>query len=117
MVEMKDREALEKASSNLDAFQVLQAQGVAMTHLYVRSEVEFHLRTLMFAPLDCVTEYSATGSANCALAGLLAHLDDGVDREYDWRIAQGVEMGRPSELIQNSGFKMAIRSIFMEQGE
>jgi len=32
------------------------------------------------------------------LAGLLAHLDDAVDRDYGWRIAQGVEMGRPSEL-------------------
>jgi trans-2,3-dihydro-3-hydroxyanthranilate isomerase len=98
MVELKDREALEKARPNLDAFQVLQAQGVAMTHLYVRSEDEFDLRTRMFAPLDGVTEDPATGSANCALAGLLAHLDDAVDRDYDWRIAQGVEMGRPSEL-------------------
>ena len=98
MVELKDREALEKARPNLDAFQVLQAQGVAMMHLYVRSEDEFDLRTRMFAPLDGVTEDPATGSANCALAGLLAHLDDAVDRDYDWRIAQGVEMCRPSEL-------------------
>ncbi|MDA0288935.1 MAG: PhzF family phenazine biosynthesis protein, partial [Proteobacteria bacterium] len=98
MVELKDREALEKARPNLDAFQVLQAQGVAMMHLYVRSEDEFDLRTRMFAPLDGVTEDPATGSANCALAGLLAHLDGAVDRDYGWRIAQGVEMGRPSEL-------------------
>ena len=98
MVELKDREALEKVRPNLDTFQVLQAQGVAMTHLYVRSEDEFDLRTRMFAPLDSVTEDPATGSANCALAGLLAHLEEGVDRDYDWRIAQGAEMGRPSEL-------------------
>ena len=98
MVELKDREALEKARPNLDAFPVLQAQGVAMVHLYLRSEDEFDLRTRMFAPLDGVTEDPATGSANCALVGLLAHLAEGVNREYDWRIAQGVEMGRPSEL-------------------
>ena len=98
MVELKDREVLEKARPNLDAFQVLQAQGVAMTHLYVNSEDEFDLRTRMFAPLDGAPEDPATGSANCALAGFLAHLEEGVDREYDWRIAQGVEMGRPSEL-------------------
>ena len=98
MVELKDREALEKVRPNLDTFQVLQAQGVAMTHLYVRSEDEFDLRTRMFAPLDSVIEDPATGSANCALAGLLAHLEEGVDRDYDWRIAQGAEMGRPSEL-------------------
>ena len=56
MVELKDREALEKARPNLDAFPVLQAQGVAMVHLYLRSEDEFDLRTRMFAPLDGVTE-------------------------------------------------------------
>ena len=38
---LKDREALEKARPNLDAFPVLQAQSVAMMHLYVRSEDEF----------------------------------------------------------------------------
>ena len=32
------------------------------------------------------------------LVGLLAHLDNGVYGDYDWRVAQGVEMGRPSEL-------------------
>jgi trans-2,3-dihydro-3-hydroxyanthranilate isomerase len=98
MVELKDREALEKARPNLDAFQVLQAQGVSMMHLYVHSEDEFDLRTRMFAPFDGMTEDPATGSANCALAGLLVHLEEGLDRDYDWRIAQGVEMGRPSEL-------------------
>ena len=51
----------------------------------------------MFAPFDGVPEDPATGSANCALVGLLASLDD-ADGERSWRIAQGVEMGRPSVL-------------------
>ena len=43
-------------------------------------------------------EDPATGSANVALAALLAHLDQAQAGELTWRIAQGVEMGRPSLL-------------------
>ncbi len=50
----------------------------------------------MFAPLDGIPEDPATGSANCALAALLAHYDDAETGHFNWRIAQGVEMGRPS---------------------
>ena len=53
----------------------------------------------MFAPLDGVPEDPATGSANCALAALLAPLRSaGPTGTFGWRIAQGVEMGRPSVL-------------------
>ena len=45
-----------------------------------------------------VAEDPATGSANCALAGLRAQLDPQTDGELHWKIAQGVEMGRPSTL-------------------
>jgi trans-2,3-dihydro-3-hydroxyanthranilate isomerase len=48
--------------------------------------------------LDGVPKNPATGSANCALAGLLAYLDESVDRDYEWGVAQGFEMGRPSNL-------------------
>ena len=67
-------------------------------HLYIRSADEFDLRARMFAPLDGVPEDPATGSANCALAGLLSHYDRAADGRFRWRIAQGVEMGRPSVL-------------------
>ena len=52
----------------------------------------------MFAPLDGVPEDPATGSANCALAGLLGHHNEASSGDFHWRIAQGVEMGRPSVL-------------------
>ena len=45
-----------------------------------------------------ILEDPATGSANCALAGLLSHLDEKATGVFRWRIAQGVEMGRPSTL-------------------
>jgi trans-2,3-dihydro-3-hydroxyanthranilate isomerase len=45
-----------------------------------------------------VPEDPATGSANCALAGLLSHYREEAEGGFSWRIAQGVEMGRPSIL-------------------
>ncbi len=52
----------------------------------------------MFAPLYGVPEDPATGSANVALAGLLASLRPERDVSLQLRIAQGVDMGRPSLL-------------------
>ena len=52
----------------------------------------------MFAPLLGVPEDPATGSANCTLAGLLSHYTEHSQGVFDWRIAQGVELGRPSLL-------------------
>ena len=52
----------------------------------------------MFAPFDGVPEDPATGSANCALAGLLASVDPPAGGAAAWRIGQGIEMGRPSLL-------------------
>ncbi len=52
----------------------------------------------MFAPLYGVPEDPATGSANVALVGLLASLRPERDLTLKLRIAQGVDMGRPSLL-------------------
>ena len=52
----------------------------------------------MFAPLHNIPEDPATGSANVALIGLLAHLRPERDLTLTKTIAQGVEMGRPSLL-------------------
>lgn len=69
-------------------------------HLYTtateRRDIDICCR--MFATLGDIREDPATGSANCALAGLLAHLDSKHTGQYSYRIAQGVEMGRPSKL-------------------
>jgi trans-2,3-dihydro-3-hydroxyanthranilate isomerase len=99
MAELKDRAALERARVNMDGLDALVAEGVTPdVHLYVHSVDEFDLRARMFAPLDGVPEDPATGSANCALAGLLSQHDERADGSFYWRIAQGVEMGRPSLL-------------------
>jgi len=99
IAELKSRSALERARVNMDGLDALVAEKVTPdVHLYVHSKDEFDLRARMFAPLDGVPEDPATGSANCALAGLLSHLDEKPDGSFSWRIAQGVEMGRPSTL-------------------
>ncbi len=97
--QLKDRPALGRARPNMAGLEALVAQGVTPdVHVYVRSADEFDVRARMFAPLDGVPEDPATGSASCALAGLLSHYQEARDGNYRWRIAQGVEMGRPSIL-------------------
>ena len=58
----------------------------------------FDLQVRMFAPLYGIPEDPATGSGNVALAGLLASLRPEPDLKLALRIAQGIDMGRPSVL-------------------
>lgn len=103
MAQLRDREALGRARINMGGFDTLVAQKVVPdVHLYVRNKPRdrdgFDVRARMFAPLDGVPEDPATGSANCALAAMLAGLDCAKAGTYRYRIAQGVELGRPSVL-------------------
>ena len=99
IVELGSRLALERARSYLPAIEEIQGLGVMPDILlYVRSEDDFDIRARVFAPLDGVPEDPATGSANCALAALLSHYKTESTGDFSWRIAQGVEMKRPSVL-------------------
>lgn len=108
IVEIKHLEALANASAKLDSFEKIQALGVTPDiHLYVKqdqapqslpSAQAFDIQARMFAPFDGVPEDPATGSANCALAGLLAHYSNVDSGMLSWTITQGVEMKRPSVL-------------------
>ena len=100
MVELRDRSVLERARISMSGFEALAAEDVMPdVYLYTRGTDGFDIRARMFAPLSGVPEDPATGSANCALAGLLAHYSQDPNGSFSWRIAQGVEMGRPSTLI------------------
>jgi trans-2,3-dihydro-3-hydroxyanthranilate isomerase len=100
MVELRDRSVLERARISMSGFEALAAQDVMPdVYLYTQGSDGFDIRARMFAPLSGVPEDPATGSANCALAGLLAHYSQDANGSFSWRIAQGVEMGRPSTLI------------------
>jgi len=98
--EVKTREALAGARPRADVFaQNFPVDGTTGIHLYFRDGAAgIDVRTRMFAPLHGVTEDPATGSANVALVGLLASLRPERDLSLSLRIAQGVEMGRPSLL-------------------
>jgi trans-2,3-dihydro-3-hydroxyanthranilate isomerase len=99
VAELRSRAALERARVNGPGLDAIKALGVVPDiHLYVRSGDEFDLRTRMFAPYDGVPEDPATGSANCALAALLTQERKESSGAFKYRIAQGVEMGRPSVL-------------------
>ncbi|MFT7587795.1 MAG: trans-2,3-dihydro-3-hydroxyanthranilate isomerase [Cellvibrionaceae bacterium] len=101
IVELRDMAALERAQANIAKLRELRGVGITPdVHLYIRTNAdsEYDLRTRMFAPLDNVPEDPATGSANCALVGMLTTLDPQPDGAFKWHIAQGFEMGRPSVL-------------------
>jgi trans-2,3-dihydro-3-hydroxyanthranilate isomerase len=95
--EVKSRQALAAARPRAEIFAKHFAENVGI-HLYLRDTGEVDIRARMFAPLDGVPEDPATGSANVALAGLLAKLRPEPDLNFELRIVQGVEMGRPSRL-------------------
>ncbi|WP_405231521.1 PhzF family phenazine biosynthesis protein [Lentisalinibacter salinarum] len=104
MVELPDAATLARARIDPEMFEVIAEAGLPPDiHMYVRSDDQYDLRARMFAPLDGVPEDPATGSANCALAALLAHYAPGDDCDLSWRILQGAEMGRPSVLEARAG--------------
>ncbi len=103
ITELKDLAALERITVNTSGFDKVRdhlgGQSVrASIYLYTRATGEVKLRARMLAPLSGVPEDPATGSATCAVVGLLAHLNEQPTNSLRLRIAQGVEMGRPSLL-------------------
>lgn len=103
MVEVTGREALSRIRVDPAGMEQVAACGVTPDiHVYARSDDEVDIRARMFAPGDGVPEDPATGSANCALVGLLTSRRPEPAGRFRWRIAQGVEMGRPSRLEARS---------------
>jgi trans-2,3-dihydro-3-hydroxyanthranilate isomerase len=121
LAELRDRAALERARPRLDGFEALAGEGMPPdVLLYVHTRDEFEIRARMFAPFDGVPEDPATGSANCALAALLAGYDPAQTRSFRWRVAQGVEMGRPSRLlaqIEDGRVRVAGDVVVLAEGE
>ena len=100
LAELKSRTALIGASPNSDVFRLEVSQQPAVSiMLYAQvHEAGIDIRARMFAPHLNIPEDPATGAANVALIGLLAHLRPETDLSLSKTIAQGVEMGRPSIL-------------------
>jgi trans-2,3-dihydro-3-hydroxyanthranilate isomerase len=99
-VELKTRAVLAAAHPRVDVFtQHLPAERVTGVLAYAKDQCGgFDLQVRMFGPLVGIPEDAASGSANVALAGLLASLRKEPDLSLALRIAQGIDMGRPSVL-------------------
>ncbi len=99
--EIKSRATLAKCRPVADAFaRYLPAAGIHAIHLSVRDGKEVHAR--VFADHGSIIEDPATGSANVALAALLAGQSAEPDAEVALDIVQGVQMGRPSRLAASA---------------
>ena len=98
--ELKTRAALAKAQPRAEIFAAhVKADAATGILIYLREQGGgADIQARMFAPLYGVPEDPATGSANVALVGLLASLRPERDLTFKLRIAQGVDMGRPSLL-------------------
>jgi trans-2,3-dihydro-3-hydroxyanthranilate isomerase len=105
IAEVASLEALSRASPDIAAFRSAAAEfGEISTrfalYLYVRRNGDVtRLRARMFAPFGGVLEDPATGSAAAALAALLTSMAPTENADLHYEIAQGVEMGRPSQII------------------
>jgi trans-2,3-dihydro-3-hydroxyanthranilate isomerase len=108
IAELASLEALSRASPDIGAFRAAAAQFPQVATrfsllLYARRDGDAtRLAARMFAPLAGVLEDPATGSANAALAALLTSLAPGENADLSYEIVQGVEMGRPSQIIASS---------------
>ena len=99
-VELTGRQALAAAQPRADVFaRHLPRDRITGIHLYVQAaDGGADIQCRMFAPLHGIPEDPATGAANVALIGLLAQLRPEPDLQLAKKIAQGVDMGRPSLL-------------------
>jgi len=100
LAELKTRSSLARARPRSEIFsEHLKPDRITGILLYVREQGgDIDIQARMFAPLYGIPEDPATGSGNVALAGLLAGLRPERDLTLRLRIAQGVDMGRPSLL-------------------
>ena len=100
IVALRDRDALRRARVDLARAPDL-LDGAALPELYLftwqADDPRADVSARMFAPGVGVAEDPATGSAAATLAGFLAqHATKSAAGTLQWRIEQGVDMGRPS---------------------
>lgn len=126
IAQVRDARALAQCKINQPGFETILDGGVMPDlYIYCRDGSSQELQCRVFAPLDGVPEDPATGSANCAAVGLLASIDPTQNGQLDYQIAQGLEMGRPSQLdasvVKKNGQVDAVviggASIVMMRGE
>lgn len=98
--ELNTRAALASAAPRAEVFaRDLPRDRLVGVHLYVQVREDARdIQTRMFAPEHGIPEDPATGAANVALIGVLAHHRPEPDLLLEKTIGQGFDMGRPSVL-------------------
>ena len=100
-VPIASREALARARPLEPHWSALIAPlGTDMAYLYTRGgdAAETAFRSRMFAPTSGIVEDPATGSATALFAAQLVAAEGLADGTHRWKLEQGYEMGRPSDL-------------------
>ena len=97
-VHLGSREAVDRAVLDRAAWSANFANAWAPNLYFFAGELApgSRLYVRMFAPALGIEEDPATGSGAAALAGCLAPRSPGRDGTFEWKIDQGVAMGRPS---------------------
>ena len=108
IVEIANRAALANARINLsEVSRLLPAEGADAVYLYCRElapeDGDVDLTARMFAPWDGVPEDPATGSATGAACALISKLAGNDLPPRKFKVAQGIDMGRPSLLYIETG--------------
>ncbi len=104
VAEVGTRDALRRATANPNALgELLPRDGADSIYFYTRDvafdEPTCDVSARMFIPFIGVTEDPATGSATAAAAALLAECAAEPHGTFTLRFLQGVDMGRPSQLM------------------
>lgn len=100
VVAVVSRAALREAKGSLAAHErLLPPIGTDAVFAYAQGDSAEELHARMFSPLDSIVEDPATGSAAAAALAFLAARRPETDAETQWRVTQGVDMGRPSLIL------------------
>ncbi|GGY05918.1 phenazine biosynthesis protein PhzF [Litchfieldella qijiaojingensis] len=98
LIELDSRETLAQAQPSPSLWlQHVSPSHVEQIYLYVNDGEALNAR-MFSTEIGCLREDPATGSAASALAGFLATHKEGPGH-WKWRIEQGVEMGRASDIL------------------
>ncbi len=95
-------EAIGRAKINADTWDsVFSHPDGRACYLYTREVAgeHSHVHTRMFSPSFGINEDPATGSAAAAFAGVCMQFEKPGDGVHQIVIEQGIEMGRPSEIV------------------
>lgn len=100
-VPLNSRDALQRARPLEPRWTAMvAAMGIGNAYLYVRGGdgADTQFRGRMYAPGDGIPEDPATGSATALLAAQLLVAERLGEGTHRWKLEQGYEMGRPSDL-------------------